>query len=142
MTSPLNRNEVIELLKSLGSERDEEALEAARQLHERITAAGLTWEDLLEPDDDDFDDDDDSEEPDDDTEDGDPEDEAPDSPEERAGKNAESLALIDKLLARPGISDDFRQELEDYKADIAEGDFEAADHSYVQALYKRLSKQG
>ena len=153
MTEPLNRDDVIGLLKSLGSERDEEVLEAARQVHDRITAAGMTWEDLLRPDDggdlddpDDLDDLDDTEDSDDDTEDddtehGQPEDEAPEAPAERAKKDAESLALIDRLLAKSGISDDFRTELQDYKTDIAEGDFEAADHRYIQALYARLSKK-
>lgn len=149
MTESIDRDEVINLLEKLGGERDEEVLAAARQVHERITAAGLTWEDLLEPDDDGLDDFDDTEEPDeepdedpdDDTEDGDAEDEAPVSPEERAGKDAESRALIDKLLARSGFSDDFREELQDYRTDIDEGNFEAADHRYVQALYKRLAKK-
>ena len=69
MTEPLSRNDVIELLKKLGGERDEDVLEAARETHARITAAGMTWEELLvpeggagEPDDiddaDEFDDDD------------------------------------------------------------------------------------
>ena len=150
MTEPLDRDDIIGLLRSLGSERDEEVLEAARQVHDRITAAGMAWEDLLRPDDDggdiedldDSDDLDDTDDTDDDSEDGHPEDEAPGTPAERAEKDAESLALIDKMLAKSGISDDFRQELQDYKTDIAEGDFAAADHRYVQALYKRLSKKG
>jgi hypothetical protein len=138
MTSPLNRNEVIELLRNLGSERDEEVLEAARQVNDRITTAGLTWEDLLRPDDGDGDHDniDDTDGP----NDGHTEDEAAEAPSERAKKDDDSLALINKLLARPGISDDFRTELQDYKTDIAAGDFEATDHRYIQALYKRLSK--
>ncbi len=144
MTSPLNRDDVIGLLKSLGSERDEEVLAAARQVHDRITAAGMTWEDLLRPDDGgDLDDLDDLDALDDteDTEDGHVADEAPETSAERAKKDAESLALIDRLLAKSGISDDFRTELQDYKIDIAEGDFEAADHRYIQAVYKRLSKK-
>ena len=142
MTEPLNRDDVIGLLKSLGSERDEEVLAAARQVHDRITAAGMTWEDLLWPDDggdlDALDDSDDV----DDTEDSDVEDEAPETPGDKAKRDAEALTLIDKLLARPSISDDFRQELLDYKIDIAEGDFAPADHRYLQALDKRLSKSG
>ncbi|MDH3921080.1 MAG: hypothetical protein OEU25_23205, partial [Rhodospirillales bacterium] len=69
-------------------------------------------------------------------------DEDAEPPVDRAEKNAESLALIDKLLAKPGISEDFREELNDYKKDIAEDDFGTADHRYLRALYKRLSKQG
>ena len=125
MTEPLNRDDVIELLKELGSEQDEEVLAAARGVHGLITSTGTSWEDLLVPEQ---------------TGDGDYDD--PEAAETSAGtseKNAETLALIDKLLARPGISDDFRKELTGYKDDIAEGEFEEADHRYLRALYKRLS---
>ena len=40
MTEPLERDEVVGLLTRLGSERDEDVLEAARQVHARLTAAG------------------------------------------------------------------------------------------------------
>ncbi len=50
MTEPLERDNVIELLKRLGSDQDEAVLEAARQVHAHITVAGMTWEDLLVPD--------------------------------------------------------------------------------------------
>jgi hypothetical protein len=33
-----------------------------------------------------------------------------------------------------------REELEEYKSDLANGDFEPSDHRYIQALYARLSK--
>ncbi|MDH3475914.1 MAG: hypothetical protein OEM59_19720 [Rhodospirillales bacterium] len=133
MTSSLDLDQVVALLKKLGGEQDEEVLAAARELHERITAAGLTWDDLVWLDDED----DDS----DDVEDDAPEEAPTETPGDVAQRNAESLTLIDKLLAREGISDDFRQELLDYKVDIAEGAFEAADHRYLQAVNKRLSKQ-
>jgi hypothetical protein len=160
MTEPLDRDDVIELLKRLGGDRDEDVLEAARQVHVLITAAGMTWEELLVPDEaagdsDDSDaEDHDLEDEDADAEDYDLEDEDVDAaedhdladedaepPGDKAKKNAESLALIDKLLAGSGISEDFREELTDYKTDIAEGDFGDADHRYIRALYKRLSKQ-
>jgi hypothetical protein len=47
MTEPLSRDDVIAWLEKLGAERDEEVLEAARQVHARIAASGMTWEDLL-----------------------------------------------------------------------------------------------
>ncbi len=43
MTEPLERDAVIGLLKRLGSDQDEDVLEAARQVHAQITAAGMTW---------------------------------------------------------------------------------------------------
>ncbi len=165
MTEPLERNEVVGLLKKLGSEPDEDVLEAARQVHARITAAGMTWDDLLVPDEgaedtedtDDTDDTNDSDDADDtddiddadDTDDTaaaavgyeDLEDESAETTAETAGKNAASLTLIGKLLAKSGISQDLREELEGYKADIAEGDFVEADRRYLQAISARLSKR-
>lgn len=122
-----SRDDLIGLLDRLDSERDEEVLEAARALRDRMAAAGLTWDDLLAP--------------------GEPAGEADDegpppaeAPPAKDGRTGETLALIGKLLARPGISEDFRDELEGYKQDIAEGAFDDRDHDYVRALYKRLSK--
>jgi hypothetical protein len=134
MTEALNRDDIVGLLESLGSDRDEEVLAAAREVHARIVAAGADWDNLLVADETDGD--------------GDPDADAADHPEaaeppaQTTGNNAETLALIDKLLARPGISDDFRDELNGYKTDIAEGEFEEADHRYVRALHKRLTPKG
>ena len=152
MTELPRRNDVIELLNRLGSDRDEDVLEAAREVHARITAAGTTWEELLVPDDaaaesDDIDDaaddeiDDTADDEIDDTESPDPEDETTLSTTEMGAKDAESIALIDKLLAKSDISTDMREELKGYKTDIAEGEFEARDRRYLSAIYKRLSKR-
>ncbi len=133
MTEPLERDNIIELLKRLGSDQDEAVLEAARQVHAQITVAGMTWEDLLVPDvaadDGDY------------VEYQDTEDETPEPPAETSKKDADSLALIDELLAKTGISEDLREELENYKTDLAEGEFEEADRRYVRAVHDRLSKR-
>jgi hypothetical protein len=50
MTETLRRDEFIAILNRLGSDEDEEVLQAARQAHARIAAAGMRWEDLLVPD--------------------------------------------------------------------------------------------
>jgi len=132
----LDREELISLLETLGSENDEEVLAAARVLDTKVSAAGTSWNVLLaagigaasatsateaEADDDAA--------------------PAPSSelPADEAAKNAESLSLIDRLLARGGHSDAFREELEGYKADIAAGEMTDADHGYLRALYKRLT---
>ncbi len=158
MTKPLSRDDAIELLKKLGGERDEDVLEAAREIHARITAADMTWEQLLvsedgadEPDDfddaDQFDDDDTGDEDtgdSDDTDDTDG-DESPEPEDEAAkpagAKDVESLALIEKLLAKSNISADLREELKGYKIDIAEREFDARDRRYISAIHKRLSKR-
>ena len=153
MTEPLDRDVVIRLLDQLGGDQDADVLEAARDLHAQITAAGLNWDELLMPD---VDTTMDSTETDEtavetdetavetdetavsDHSDQDGDDAAPSAG--KKGKNAETLALIEKLLAKPDRSDALREELEDYKEDIAQGEFNAKDHQYVRALYARLAK--
>ncbi len=140
MTEPLERNTVIALLKKLGSDQDEDVLEAARQVHAQITAAGMTWEDLLVPDVA-ADDGDDAEFQDTEDETPEPPAETPEPPAKTAKTAADSLALIDQLLAKPGISEDLREELKSYKTDIAGGEFEEADRRYLRAVHARLSKR-
>lgn len=138
MTGRLDRDELISLLETLGSDNDEEVLAAARVLDTKVKAAETEWSALLVPDAgaDDGADDADSDAGGHDLGDlGD----LDDLPQEETAKNTESLALIEKLLAKPGNSEAFRQELEDYKADIAAGEFTESDHRYIRALCKRLS---
>lgn len=137
MSDGLDRDELISLLETLGSDNDEEALTAARVLDGKVSAAGASWNELLA------------------RHIGRPEGDVEESgaaaldlgdlgdlenlPADASARNAESLKLIEKLLARSEISAELRQELEDYKADIAEGDFTDSDHRYIRALCKRLS---
>lgn len=144
MREPLERNQVIELLDKLGSEQDEDVLAAARMLHRQIIESGMGWEDLLvgdepageeETQDDTF--------PDEDNEDDQYDDIAEDTAEPDTtftGDETRTLSLIEKLLARDGISSELRKELEEYKTDISGGEFQSGDHRYVHALYARLTK--
>jgi hypothetical protein len=137
MSESLDRDELISLLETLGSDNDEEALAAARVLDAKIAAAGVDWGQLLSEGI---------------GQGGDASETAEAAaletsdpgdldklPADVAARNAESLALIEKLLAKPGLSDDLREELEDYKTDIAEDDFTDGDHRYIRALFKRLA---
>ena len=54
--------------------------------------------------------------------------------------DVEPLALIEELLARPEISNRLREELEEFKMEIANGTLEASDHHYICALHARLTK--
>jgi len=168
MAEDLDRDGIIGLLESLGSERDEDVVEAAREVHARVTAAGVTWDALLAPDaaaedeapggtaeeeDEDAagreEADEDAAEPaaeptEADGEDArfaeaDDEDAAPAPARDRGNKA--SLALIARLLAKSDISKDMRQELQGYKEDIAEGEFEDMDRKYLRALHARLTKR-
>ena len=153
MSEPLERDDVIELLNALGSAQDEDALSAARALHLKITQARMSWDDLLVADNSENNEIEEREELfDEELEDEELEDE--DGVEDNTSKqsqssahvnsvdDAETLTLIEKLLARKGNSVDLREELEGYKLDIANGDFEFNDHSYIKALYARLMKRG
>ncbi len=172
MAEDLDRDGIIGLLESLGSERDEDVVQAAREIHARVTAAGVTWDALLAPDgtavDAAFEEgtavDAAFEEGTADEEaaapaqadgadaapaqaDGadaapaqaDGADAAPAAPRDRGNK--ESLALIARLLAKSDISKDMREELQGYKEDIAEGEFEDMDRKYLRALHARLTKR-
>ncbi len=156
MAGDLDRDGIIGLLESLGSERDEDVLEAAREIHAQVTAAGVTWDVLLAPDgaaEDEApggtaeeEDEDPAEREEADGEDAaegegleESEDAAPAPARDRGNK--ESLALIARLLAKSDISKDMREELQGYKEDIAEGEFEDMDRKYLRALHARLTKR-
>ena len=145
MSEPLERNQVIELLDKLGSEQDQDVLAAARFLHSQIADSGMSWEDLLvgdEPEDeDDLEDEDYGEES---FEADDYDDTADETYEPDATFTVDetrTLSLIEKLLVRRDLSVELREELEEYKTDISDGEFETSDHRYVQALYARLTKK-
>ena len=192
MAGNLDRDGIIGLLESLGSERDEDVLKAAREIHARVTAAGVPWDALLAPDaaaEDEApggtaeEEDEDAagrEEADEEAaesaeadveaaksaeadeeavesaeadgeaaerEEADGEDaqfaeaDGEDAAPARDRGNKESLALIARLLAKSDISKDMRQELQGYKEDIAEGEFEDMDRKYLRALHARLTKR-
>lgn len=126
-----DRDKFVELLNQLGEAEDEKVLTAARALHAAIQDSGMSWDELLIPDDEDLDDDD--------FDDG--EDEADEEEDVIPATDAgDSAALIDKLLANKEISEALRDELEGYKEDIAEGDFTSSDAAYLNSLEKRLGK--
>lgn len=167
MTETIDRDELVALLARLGDDDDAAALRAAREAHARVAAAGLSWAALLAPADADDAAGDDGErdragaadEPADDSggdsgddSGGDSGDDADDeaagdsgaeagaAAPEGAGSDAESLALIGQLLARRDVSQELRDELDGYKADIAAGEFTDADRRYLRAMHRRLSK--
>ena len=128
----LDRSGIIELLERMGAESDETALQAARELHRTVGEAGVSWDDLLRPDDADAD-----EAP---VDDDPPEAEAaPPAPRKAtAPDRAEDARALDRLLARKNLSQEMRDELARLKRDLAEGEFDATDSEYVRALAKRL----
>jgi hypothetical protein len=122
----LDRAELLELLGRLGASDDASVLVAARELHGKISASGVTWDTLLRLDADATGHEQDDSPP-----------EETSTPGERPGK-AEAALLIERLLARAAISDTLREELVDFKRAIADGSFDEMDAQYVRALAKRL----
>ena len=170
MSEGLDRDEMMRRLERLGSESDEDALAAAREIHAALTAAGLSWDELLVGEDEgeppanedkpDADEGEDEDEPDaekDDTEDepdtdeDDAEDEPdanedePDADEDKpapvAPGDAGVFAAIERLLARDDIAEATREELEGYKDDLADGEFDESDRAYLRALEARISRR-
>ena len=138
MFANLDRENFIELLNKLGSENDADALSAARDLHAKVTVSGLGWDALLAPDVDEEDDGADAvSSP---SGDDDAVLVAPDAdlnPIDEA-ERAEAQALIAAIGAMK-ISETTRDELKQYKQDLADSAFEKMDLRYLRALNKRLT---
>lgn len=138
MFANLDRENFIELLNKLGSENDADALSAARDLHAKVTVSGLGWDALLAPDVDEEDDGADAvSSP---SGDDDAVLVAPDAdlnPIDEA-ERAEAQALIAAIGAMK-ISETTRDELKQYKQDLADNAFEKMDLRYLRALNKRLT---
>jgi hypothetical protein len=121
----LDHDSFIALLDKLGDAEDANVVAAAREITQRMAAANLQWKDLLLPQDG-----------------GDSDSETEDSPglDSPAPPVSEDYALVDCLLARPGLSQDSRDELTGLRADIDSGEFTARDRKYLQSLEARLGR--
>jgi hypothetical protein len=135
----LDRDSFIALLDRLGDPDEAEVLATAREIDRRVRESGMTWSELLAPppsatrgsgesyddyrgaftDDDLFD---------------------IDQPRPRDGY-AGDTALIDELLANQDLAPETRQELLDFKSDMAEGEFTDMDAKYLRGLHARLTRQ-
>lgn len=167
MLANLNREEFIALLKKLGQEGDEDVLTAARDLHARITVAGIDWDDLLvpeedpgaEPEDDDDDNDDyaseeedgeienengedgDDDDSEDDDADHEKEDNDADEEDGAAALSAEQKKEAEDLIAAISglqVSASTKDDMKEYKQDLADGEFDAMDLKYLRSLRARL----
>lgn len=118
MTS-LDRDKIVSLLTQFNESDDAVVLNAARQIHELVTASGSAWKELLVPD-------------------GQSTEVQVLEAHQSNLQDADVLSLIGQLLSRENLSESTRDELEGYKEDIAEGEFTDADKRYLQALVARL----
>ncbi len=141
MTDTLDRDALIALLTQLGDASDEKALTTARQIHALVDQAGHDWDTLLTNSEDADTGGADSRDADTDVDDLDEEEpeETPMTPAP-SKDDKQTQAMIAGLLVQSDISAFLREELEGYKKDIAESEFEDADRAYLFALKARLSK--
>ena len=132
MTDGLDRTALVELLGKLGSEKDEDVLQAARDIHGMVETSGANWNDLLVSENG----------PAPDRDDNVPEEDHAESTvsDSTPPDDAESLRLIEQLMAMSDLSESLREELEGYRDDIAEKEFEDPDRKYLRALHQRLIK--
>jgi hypothetical protein len=128
----MNRPSFLALLDRLDDPDDTVVVAAAREIGSRLREAGVTWNDLLLPAE--------GAPTDKDGLEGADEIAVPATLDRPADAAAEDLAMIDRLLARPGLSEATRQELGDMRADIAGGEFTARDRRYLCDLEARLAK--
>jgi len=131
MLANLNRQNFIDLLNKLGDPNDDEVIAAARDLSAQVVVSGLTWDDLLLPQEEEAE----EEEAEEEEKEEEEEEEPPLSEEEEK----EALSLINQI-SELGVSAETKKELEEYKIDIKEGEFEKMDLNYLRALHKRLAK--
>ena len=61
-------------------------------------------------------------------------------PRPREGYGSDT-ALIEELLTNQDLAPETRQELLDFKSDIAEGEFTDMDAKYLRDLHARLTRQ-
>ncbi len=137
MRTDLERDDFLVLLERLKSEEDSEILSAVRDINAKMTVAGVSWDDLLISQDGEREggiadahveksESDEAEYIDDNFE--------PLSDEER--REAETLI---NSIRNMKVSDSTIQELDEYKNDISDGEFEKMDLRYLRALKARLS---
>lgn len=140
MFANLDRQDFIRLLQKLGSDSDAEVLSAARDLHAKVTVAGVSWDSLLAPE----------------AADDEPEAEAAgaaspsEEGEELAAPDADhgTLSDADKAEARSlietigkmTISEQTKADLADYQRDLDAGELEQMDLRYLRGLMRRLKK--
>ena len=133
MTDPLSRDGLIEDLQKLGSEDEQEILQAARRINQKVSSTGLEWNDLLTAESDEEDDGNDEEYSNERDSSGES-----DADDGALVGNDEVDKLLGKLLARSDCSPELRKELEGYKEDIKTGEFDDSDRRYIKALFNRL----
>ena len=138
MRTDLERGDFLALLEKLKSEEDDEVLGVVRDINAKMTVAGVSWDDLLISQDvtqeDSADDDKDEDGQESGRENVSDDNFEPLNDEER--QEAENLINAIKGMK---VSEATKQEIDEYRDDLREGEFEKMDLRYLRALKARLS---
>jgi hypothetical protein len=138
MRTDLERGDFLTLLEKLKSEEDDEVLGVVRDINAKMTVAGVSWDDLLisqdETQEDSADDDKDEDGQESGRENVSDDNFEPLNDEER--QEAENLINAIKGMK---VSKATKQEIDEYRDDLREGEFEQMDLRYLRALKARLS---
>nr|HIL75040.1 hypothetical protein [Rhodospirillales bacterium] len=138
MRTDLERGDFLALLEKLKSEEDDEVLGVVRDINAKMTVAGVSWDDLLisqdETQEDSADDDKDEDGQESGRENVSDDNFEPLNDEER--QEAENLINAIKGMK---VSEATKQEIDEYRDDLREGEFEQMDLRYLRALKARLS---
>lgn len=138
MRTDLERGDFLALLEKLKSEEDDEVLGVVRDINAKMTVAGVSWDDLLISQDvtqeDSADDDKDEDGQESGRENVSDDNFEPLNDEER--QEAENLINAIKGMK---VSEATKQEIDEYRDDLREGEFEQMDLRYLRALKARLS---
>jgi len=138
MRTDLERGDFLALLEKLKSEEDDEVLGVVRDINAKMTVAGVSWDDLLisqdETQEDSADDDKDEDGQESGRENVSDDNSEPLNDEER--QEAENLINAIKGMK---VSKATKQEIDEYRDDLREGEFEQMDLRYLRALKARLS---
>ncbi|HIF60992.1 MAG TPA: hypothetical protein EYQ26_16145 [Rhodospirillales bacterium] len=138
MRTDLERGDFLALLEKLKSEEDDEVLGVVRDINAKMTVAGVSWDDLLisqdETQEDSADDDKDEDGQESGRENVSDDNSEPLNDEER--QEAENLINAIKGMK---VSEATKQEIDEYRDDLREGEFEQMDLRYLRALKARLS---
>jgi hypothetical protein len=162
MRTDLERGDFLTLLEKLKSEEDDEVLGVVRDINAKMTVAGVSWDDLLISQDETQEDsadetqEDSADETQEDSADETQEDSADDDKDEDGQKSGrenvsddnfeplndeerqEAENLINAIKGMK-VSEATKQEIDEYRDDLREGEFEQMDLRYLRALKARLS---
>ena len=138
MRTDLERGDFLALLEKLKSEEDDEVLGVVRDINAKMTVAGVSWDDLLISQDETQEDSADDDKDEDGQESG-RENVSDDNVELLNDEERQEAENLINAIKGMKVSEATKQEIDEYRDDLREGEFEQMDLRYLRALKARLS---